>query len=129
MSQLLANVLSILIMVPFIAYVLVFIAVKLLTGNHKRAVRLAIDSTTFFLFICLQFMIAEIWSGAFIWFFYIGFFVIAIIFSLFHWRKHDEIHYSQLFKGVWRVNFLIFFVMYFGFMLYGLTTSVIKAMS
>ncbi|GAA0331074.1 hypothetical protein GCM10008967_22010 [Bacillus carboniphilus] len=129
MTQFIATLLAIFIVIPFLSYLLVFTSVKFISGNHKRAVKSAIDSTTFFLFVCIQFMIAEIWGGAFIWFFYIFILIVAILASLYHWRKKEEIQYGQLFKGVWRIHFFVFFVMYITFMVYGMTSSVIGAMS
>ncbi|MET3698088.1 uncharacterized protein DUF3397 [Bacillus oleivorans] len=121
--------LAILILIPFFSYLLVFVIVKSITRNHKRAVRIAIDTTTFFLFISIQFMIAEIWGAAYIWFFYIGILILAIIFSIIHWKGNVEIHYRKLLKGLWRIQFIVFFVIYFIFMLYGITTSILQTVT
>ncbi|HWO77423.1 MAG TPA: DUF3397 domain-containing protein [Bacillus sp. (in: firmicutes)] len=124
-----SSLLAIFIMIPFFSYILVFVIVKSITRDHKRAVRNSIDITTFFLFICIQFMIAEIWGAGYIWFFYIGILVLAIIFSFFHWKGNVEIQYRKLLKGLWRIQFIVFFVMYFFFLLYGLTTSVLHTVT
>ena len=126
MISFISSFLAILIMIPFFSYLLVFVTVKSITGNHKRAVRSAIDTTTFFLFISVQFMIADIWGAGYIWFFYIGILLLAIIFSLIHWKGNVEIQYRRLLKGLWRIQFFVFFLMYFIIMIYGLTASVLQ---
>jgi hypothetical protein len=38
---------------------------------------------------------------------------VAIIFTIIHWKVSEDIHFLKLLKGIWRLNFLLFFTAYF----------------
>ncbi|MFT8323034.1 MAG: DUF3397 family protein [Bacillus sp. (in: firmicutes)] len=44
----------------------------------------------------------------------------GIILVILHWKIKEEINYKKVFRGFWRINFLLFFCMYLFLMTYGL---------
>jgi hypothetical protein len=51
-----------------------------------------------------------------------------MLFVIMHWKFKAEIEYKKVFKGIWRVTFLLFFTLYVGLIVYGLLLSILKAM-
>ena len=56
-----------LISVPLLGYLAVFVISKQITGNHKQAVNLAIDFSTFLLVLSVHFLVITIWEKSFLW--------------------------------------------------------------
>ncbi|PKR86957.1 DUF3397 domain-containing protein [Heyndrickxia camelliae] len=120
---------GVLILIPFIAYLLVFFAVKLITNNHRRAVSYAIDITTLFLILSVNEIAFVLWSHSFLWVIILLLLLIAIGFVFLYRYMRNEIIYSKVFKGFWRFNFLLFCAAYIILMIYGLTRSVLDSVA
>jgi hypothetical protein len=109
-----------LITVPMIGYLAVFIISKQITGNHRRSVNLAIDTSTFLLVLSVHFLIMTIWEKSFLWLILLILFALAALFVWIHWKYKEEIILSKVFKGFWRFNFLLFFSAYIILVIFGL---------
>ncbi|MGV3466819.1 MAG: DUF3397 domain-containing protein [Heyndrickxia sp.] len=129
MGVFLSWIAGVLILIPFVAYLLVFFAVKLITDNHKKAVSYAIDITTIFLILSVNELTLVIWSHSFLWVIILLLLLIAIGFVFLFRYIRNEIIYSKVFKGFWRFNFLLFFAAYIILMVYGLTRSVLDSVA
>jgi hypothetical protein len=113
-----------LVTLPLIGYLLMFIFSKQLTKNHKRSVQRAIDFSTFLLIISNHFLIVVIWGKSFLWLILLVLITLAIVFVLYHWKVRQEIEYTRVFKGYWRMNFLLFFFSYVVLIIYGVVQRV-----
>jgi hypothetical protein len=109
-----------LITVPMIGYLAVFIISKQITGNHRRSVNLAIDTSTFLLVLSVHFLIMTIWEKSFLWLILLILFALAALFVWIHWKYKEEIILPKVFKGFWRFNFLLFFSAYIILVIFGL---------
>jgi hypothetical protein len=127
MGVFLSWIAGILIIVPFIAYIIVFFAVKLITNKHRKAVSYAIDITTLFLILSVNNIAFVIWSHSFLWMIILLMLLFAILFVFIYWHFQNEIVYLKIFKGYWRFNFLLFFVAYIFLIIYGITRSVMES--
>lgn len=113
-----------LVTLPLVGYLLMFIFSKQLTKNHKRSVQRAIDFSTLLLIISNHFLIVVIWGKSFLWLILLILITLAIIFVLYHWKVRQEIEYTRVFKGYWRMNFLLFFFSYVVLIIYGIVQRV-----
>jgi len=113
-----------LVTLPLVGYLLMFIFSKQLTKNHKRSVQRAIDFSTLLLIISNHFLIVVIWGKSFLWLIFLVLITLALIFVLYHWKVRQEIDYTRVFKGYWRMNFLLFFCSYVVLILYGIVQRV-----
>lgn len=113
-----------LITLPLVGYLLIFILNKQITKNHKRSVQRAIDFSTLLLIISNHFLIVVIWGESFLWLIFLILIVLALIFVLYHWKVRQEIEYSRVFKGYWRMNFLLFFFSYLVLIIFGIVQRV-----
>jgi hypothetical protein len=113
-----------LVTLPLVGYLLMFIFSKQLTKNHKRSVQRAIDFSTFLFIISNHFLIMVIWGKSFLWLILLILIALAIIFVLYHWKVRQEIEYTRVFKGYWRMNFLLFFLSYVALIIYGIVQRV-----
>jgi len=113
-----------LITLPLVGYLLIFILNKQITKNHKRSVQRAIDFSTLLLIISNHFLIVVIWGESFLWLIFLILIVLALVFVLYHWKVRQEIEYSRVFKGYWRMNFLLFFFSYLVLIIFGIVQRV-----
>lgn len=113
-----------LVTLPLVGYLLMFIFSKQFTKNHKRSVQRAIDFSTLLLIISNHFLIVVIWGKSFLWLILLILITLAIIFVLYHWKVRQEIEYTRVFKGYWRMNFLLFFFSYVVLIIYGIVQRV-----
>ncbi|MCM3237827.1 DUF3397 domain-containing protein [Heyndrickxia oleronia] len=114
-------------MLPFLGYFLSFILVKQLTRNHRRAVSIAIDITTLILIISVHFLIKGIWGQSLLWLIILIILMIGLVFVVFYRSVRDEIEYSRVFKGFWRLNFLFFTTIYIILFVYGMTSRILDS--
>lgn len=127
MGAFLSSFISIFIMLPFLGYFLSFILVKQLTRNHRRAVSIAIDITTLILIISVHFLIKGIWGQSLLWLIILIILMIGLVFVIFYRSVRDEIEYSRVFKGFWRLNFLFFTTIYIILFVYGMTSRILDS--
>ncbi|WP_100373303.1 DUF3397 domain-containing protein [Bacillus sp. FJAT-45037] len=113
------------ITIPLLGWYVVYIITVKLTKNKSRAIRLASDASVIFLIAAVYFIILELWSRSFFWLLLTIFFLIALIFTIIHWKVAGDIHVRKLFRGIWRFNFLLFFFLYLILSGYGIVTRVI----
>ncbi|MBU8877713.1 DUF3397 domain-containing protein [Bacillus sp. FJAT-29790] len=110
--------------IPILAYLLVFIISKQVTRQHRRSVHIALDVSTLLFVISVHYLIVTIWAQSYLWVIFLSMLIIAVIFVIIHWRVKQEINFTLIFKGFWRLNFFIFFTAYVVLMVIGLVQSV-----
>lgn len=115
--------------IPLLGYIIVFVISKLLTKNHRKSVKIAIDVTTLLFVISDYYFIKAIWGVSLFWLILLIMMIIAITFVLAHWKINHEIQFIKVFKGFWRFNFLFFGFIYILLLIYGLILRVIMAVS
>ncbi|MFE7150223.1 DUF3397 family protein, partial [Heyndrickxia sporothermodurans] len=63
----------------------------------------------------------------FLWLIVLVMLLLALLFAIVYRYFRDEIDYVRIFRGYWRLNFLLFFCIYIILLLYGLTSSVMES--
>jgi Protein of unknown function (DUF3397) len=124
-STILNFLLTILFIMPFVGFFLVFFMSKIWTKDHKKSFHIAIDYTTILFIISVYFLMNTIWGKSFIWLILLVMIMIAIVFVIVHWRIKEEIILTKVTKGIWRFNFLLFTIAYITLTLYGLILRVL----
>ncbi|MGP7818862.1 DUF3397 domain-containing protein [Niallia sp. 01092] len=123
------SILSFFIMFPIVCYFFVFIVCKQWTKKHRFSVHLALDVSTFFFIISVHFLMEALWGKSYLSYIMITILLIGIILVILHWKIKQEINYKKVFRGFWRVNFLLFFCTYLVLMVYGLIYFMITSVS
>lgn len=129
MSSLLANVAAVFITMPLLVYVVIFVAVKQWTKNHRLAVNSAINISTVSLMLAVHFIVISIWSKSYLGVMLIASLGVGALFTFIHWKLRDELLLSNVLKGYWRLNFLLFFFAYLILLVYGLSARIIDAVA
>ncbi|GAF63963.1 DUF3397 domain-containing protein [Alkalihalobacillus trypoxylicola] len=109
---------------PLFAWYLTYITMVKTTKNKRKSVRVASDWSMIWFVLAVYYIGVELWSISFFWYILIILFVIAIIFTWLHWSIAQDIIISKLFKGIWRMNFLIFLLLYLILSGYGLISRI-----
>jgi hypothetical protein len=124
MFDVISSFFATLITIPLLVYILIFVFVKKLTNNHRKAVHLALDLSTIFFILSVHYLVLTIWERSYFSYIFIFMLICAIIFVIINWKVKGEIIFTRFFKGYWRFNFLIFFMAYIGLTIYGIVLRV-----
>lgn len=117
------------ITIPILGYILIFVICKQVTKKHRRAVQMAIDGSTLLFIISVHFLIVTIWEKSFLWVILLLILSVGVMVVLLHWKLKEEIDYPKVFRGFWRMNFLLFFSAYMVLIIIGLVQSISNAIS
>lgn len=117
------------ITIPFLFYILLFTIIKQITKNHRLALNSAINATTFVLIISVHLIILTIWDRSLLALIILVMLVLAIMFTFYHWKTKEEIHYRKVFIGFWRFNFLVFSLLYISLILFGIISRAKEALT
>lgn len=129
MFQFTSAVISFFVAFPIICYLLIFILCKQITKKHRLSVSFALDISTLFFIISVHFLIVSIWGESLLSYILLVILFIGVFMVILHWKVKQEIVYRKVFRGFWRINFLLFFCAYLFLMAYGLIYYVIKQFS
>ena len=129
MSEVISSIIATFVTIPLLGYIIVFVISKLLTKNHRKSVKIAIDITTLLFVISDYYFIKAIWEISLFWLILLIMVIIAIAFVVAHWKINHEIQFIKVFKGFWRFNFLFFGFIYILLLIYGLILRIIMAVS
>jgi len=128
-SGIFSSIIATFVTIPLLGYIIVFVISKLVTKQHRKAVRIALDVTTFLLIISVHYCIIAIWGFSLLWVILLIMILVAILFVIIHWKFKQEIHFAKVFKGFWRFNFLLFSCAYVILLIYGLVSRVSMTIS
>ncbi len=120
MVEAFAWILATFITLPILFFYLVYFVTVKMNKNKKRAFRLAVDLSTIFFILATNFIIKEIWDVSLFWVIIVVMLMIAIVFTIIHWKLAEDILLSKMLRGIWRFHFLLFFALYIILSLYGL---------
>lgn len=123
--NLLSSVIATLITVPIIAFFIIYFISQKLTRNKKRSFHITVDLSTFLFIIAVNYLASVIWEQSFLWLILAVITLTAMIFIFLNWKFTDELQLSKVFKGFWRLNFLLFVSVYLLLFIYGLIARIV----
>lgn len=127
MGNLVAGLIAVCVIVPAFVYIIVYTIAKSAYGNNRRAAKLSVDVTTFFLILAVHFAVQAMLGESYIWLIFIILALTASIVLIVQYKKKDEVDLPRFVKGFWRMTFLLFAAAYFILCLAGIAGRVIKA--
>jgi hypothetical protein len=122
----LSFIIAFLVTIPVFGFVFTYFIVLKLTKNRRKSVHKALDYSTILFILAVHFLILAIWEKSFFWLIFLFLIVLAMVFVIIHWKVKKEIVLRIVFKGFWRLSFLIFFIAYITLTLYGLIQRVLE---
>lgn len=123
MASLLSTIISVFILLPALLFIVVLSILLLLRKRRQTAFQQAADISTIFFILSVYFLAIIIWDRSL--FFPLIVFMI-LCFMLFSWiyrKEKSRFDFIKIFRGFWRLMFLIFFLLYVCLMVYGIITS------
>ncbi len=124
MSNAIAWVVATLVTLPIVCFYLVYLISVKTTKNKKKSMKLAVDVSTTFFIIAVYYIAYEIWGLSLFWALLSFIIIVAMIFTVIHWKVSEDIKLGKLLKGIWRFNFILFFLAYIVLSIYGLVVSI-----
>lgn len=117
------------VVLPIIGYIVIFVLTKQLGKNHRRAVGLAIDMSTFIFIFSVHVMLELIWQQPTLWIIMLIILSLATVVVIAHYFVKKEIVYRKVLKGIWRVNFAFFFCAYILLVITGIVVQLMTFLS
>ncbi|MFS0782407.1 DUF3397 domain-containing protein [Bacillus sp. 1P06AnD] len=128
MGTVLSWIIATLVTLPVLGYLLVFVSTKQITKNHRSAVDLAMNSSAFLFILSVYFLIKTIWNISFFWFILLTIILISMIVVSVHLKVRQEIVFSRIAKGIWRINALVFMCAYVILIIIGICKNVVSTL-
>jgi hypothetical protein len=129
MATFISGILATVVTVPFIGFGIIYYLTNKITEDKKRAVKFAADGSTILFITSVHFIAYEIWGQSFLWLILIFILITAILMALLQRNVYEDIHIVKLFRGIWRLNFLLFVLFYIVLFTYGLTAKIISTLA
>lgn len=123
-SDAIAWVVATFVTLPIFAFYLIYLVSVKTTKNKRKSIKLAVDTSAILFIIAVYFISYEIWSQSLLWLIITLIIVVAMIFTIIHWKVSEDIQLDKLLKGFWRFNFLLFVFMYLILSFYGLVIRI-----
>ncbi|UTR15198.1 DUF3397 domain-containing protein [Salipaludibacillus sp. LMS25] len=124
MAEVTAVITATLVTMPLLGLYIIYLITMKAARNKQRSFKLAVDLTVLLFITSVYFMVYEIWGIRMGWLIAMFFLLTAIVFTFVHWKNYEEIDIQRVFKGVWRFQFVVFFLLYFMILMYGLFMSI-----
>lgn len=127
MENIFAGLIAAGIIVPALVYIAVYVIAKSVFRNNRKAAKLSIDVTTFFLILAVHFAAQAMLGESYIWLILIILVLTASIVLIVQYKVKDEVDLIRFMKGFWRMTFLLFGTAYLLLCLAGIAGRVIRA--
>lgn len=125
MNNLLMWMMSIAFTFPFVSLVIILVILQMLVKNKKKSILLTIDLSTIFFIISVHFHLITIFEQSYLLYMIIGLLCLLLITYYVDFKKTKKFSIKNVFKKVWRLSFLIFFLSYLSLVVYGSVSSMI----
>ncbi|MEK4565427.1 DUF3397 domain-containing protein [Alkalihalobacillus sp. FSL R5-0424] len=110
--------------IPALGWYLIYISTVKLTKQKRKAVIWASDGSAILFMAAVYYIMSQLWEPTSVWLVLALFLSVAITFTIIYWNVMDDFYAMKLFKGIWRLNFLIFVTIYILLSGYGLIWSI-----
>ncbi|MDX5476191.1 MAG: DUF3397 domain-containing protein [Bacillaceae bacterium] len=120
MSTILASLFATLVTLPLLTMIVIYFISRKITRSNKKSFHYAIDFSTVFFILSVHYLIVTIWDKSFFLILTSILLLIGIFIVIVQYKVREELDFTRVAKGFWRINFLLFFVAYFCLSLYGI---------
>ncbi len=112
-------------MVPIIATVIVYIIVLKLSRSSKKAVHIAVNWSTIFYIISTIILIQYLFNTSITGFILIFMLFVLAVIIFYQWKANVDIEIKKAFKILWKICFLLFFILYVTFSIIGIIMEIV----
>lgn len=117
---------SIFITLPLFASMLVYIVSMIIERNKWKAIQKLVNWTTLFYIIAVTIMLTLIFGMDFTGIVLITLLAILTCIIFIQWRTNRDVEIRRAVKLLWRISFLLFFVLYGCLMLVGILKQLVS---
>ncbi|MFC7392450.1 DUF3397 domain-containing protein [Scopulibacillus cellulosilyticus] len=105
--------------IPVLTWFVLLIFFSLIIKKKPKAFKLSVDIATFFVIISAASRMTYLWHRPFTGIISLIILLVAFIYTVLYWKTNHEWQSKRLFKGIWRMNFLLFMIGDFILFCYG----------
>src|SRR5690606_13448423 len=108
MESIMSSLTAIIIIFPFVLFILVFYIGKQITNKKRSARNIAINVTTIALIFSVHFIIISIWAKSLIWAIILFMILSAIIFTFLYWKFAKDRKSTRLNSSHVKISYAVF---------------------
>lgn len=123
MTAIISNFVSVFIFLPILLFIILVAILLFANKKRHRAFQIAADITTLFFIFSVYFLVLTIWSVSIFLLLILSMILFLLVFASIYLRVKGKIDYIKVFRGFWRLMFIIFFLLYISLMGYGILSS------
>lgn len=120
MISFISFLIALLATIPLVSLIVFLIIFGKILANKRKAFGLSVDITTFFAIFSAAAISSYIWHQTFLGIILLVILMTAIIYTFIFWKTKEDFEIKRLFKGIWRLNFLVFIIGDFLLSIYGI---------
>ncbi|WP_110112930.1 DUF3397 domain-containing protein [Bacillus sp. CGMCC 1.16541] len=120
MGTILGSIFATFVTLPLLAFIFSYMVLRKITKNKKKSFHLATYIMTFFLILAAHYLTYAISGVSYWWLITLLLLGIGMLTIFLHWKVKKDIHLPKVLKGFWRVNLLLFSILYVGLMIGGI---------
>ena len=126
MLNFISYTISIFITLPVFASMLVYIVSMLIERNKWKAIQKLVNWTTLFYIIAVTIMLTLIFDMGFTGIVLIVLLAILTLIIFIQWKNKRDVEIIRAVKLLWRISFLLFFILYGCLMLVGILKQLLS---
>ena len=124
--QVFTNIFSLIVTFPFLITLIIYMAVKFIKKNNVLALHKALDWSTLFYLVAVYFINSMYSDFPLISIITVLLLVVLSFILIYQRKSYNELNLLKASKIVWRLCFIIFFLLYIGYALYGIIRFILN---
>jgi uncharacterized membrane protein YozB (DUF420 family) len=126
MVDIFAWLISLAVTLPMLTLVILFLILRIVVKNKKKSIMLTVDLSTFFFIVSVHFHLLTLFKQSFLSFIILGLMCLTLVVYYIEYKRSKAPTITRVSKKVWRMSFLLFFVIYLVLAFYGISSGIIK---
>mgnify|MGYP005753469803 CR=1 FL=1 len=126
MSTIFASLFATLVTLPLITLFLIYFISRRFTRSNKKSFHYAMDFSTIFFILSVHYLILTIWGKSIFLILTSILLAIGALIVIVQYKVREELEFTRIAKGFWRLNFLLFFIAYFCLSIYGIVKRTLE---
>ena len=110
--EIVATIIAILATVPVITFLVLFFIFKARTKKTIRSIQLAADFSALFFIISVSTLFYILFENHFIPWIVVSYLIVLLIVLFYQYVKNEEIIINRALRIVWRIGFIMMFMLY-----------------
>ncbi|GGA83838.1 DUF3397 domain-containing protein [Ornithinibacillus halotolerans] len=126
MFEIILYVIAFMVSFPILITIGLYYAFKFIYQNKIKAFHQSVNWTTLLYILAVHTVLADLFNHSFILYIVVLLLLILTIVVIVQWKKYIDVDLYKAIKFLWRISFLIFFLLYIALVFYGIVSEILN---